>query len=405
MLTFSWGSEMTSLTILGSTGSVGRRTLELVRHFPERFRVEGLVARGSNLDLLIEQIVTHRPRVVGLLDESAAMALARSLPSPRPEILVGSEGIVGVAREPGAQIVVSALVGAAGLLPTLAAIRAGKTVALANKEVLVMAGALMTEAARSSGVGILPVDSEHNAIFQCLEGHDRANVRRVFLTASGGPFVAMPREALITVTPSDALKHPTWRMGAKITIDSATLMNKGLELIEAQWLFHLSLEQLQVLIHPQSIVHALVEYVDGSVIAQMAMPDMGIPILYALTYPERLPCPAPRLDLTQVGSLTFAKPDTEKFRCLRLAQEAAKTGGTAPVVLNAANEVAVAAFLEGWIGFLRIPELIEEALDHHPTRALRSIEECLSLDDEVRRRVASEIGSTAWAATSRAGGV
>ena len=383
---------MTGLTILGSTGSVGRRTLDLVRHFPERFRVEGLVARGSNLDLLIEQVIAHRPKVVGLLEESAAMALARSLPPPRPEILVGLEGISRVAGETEALIVVSALVGAAGLLPTLAAIRARKTIALANKEVLVMAGALMTAAARASGVTILPVDSEHNAIFQCLQGHDREKVRRVILTASGGPFVATPREALATVTPTDALKHPTWQMGAKITIDSATLMNKGLELIEARWLFDLSLEQLQVLIHPQSIVHSLVEYVDGSVIAQLAVPDMGIPILYALTYPDRLECPAPRLDLTAMGPLTFAQPDTGKFPCLKLGREAAKADGTAPVVLNAANEVAVAAFLEGRIGFLRIPELIEEALATHGAQGLESVEQCMAVDQEVRRWTHAAVG-------------
>jgi 1-deoxy-D-xylulose-5-phosphate reductoisomerase len=373
---------------------VGRRTLELVRHFPERFRVEGLVARGSNLDLLREQILIHRPRVVGLFDEAAATDLARTLAPPRPEILVGATGISAVAGATDAAIVVSALVGAAGLLPTLAAIRAGKRVALANKEVLVMAGALMTDAARSSGVTLLPVDSEHNAIFQCLQGHDRGTVRGVFLTASGGPFAATPREALGSVKPADALKHPTWKMGAKITIDSATLMNKGLELIEAQWLFGLSLGQLQVLIHPQSIVHSLVEYVDGSVIAQLAMPDMGIPILYALTYPERLPCPAPRLDLTEVGALTFTRPDTEKFRCLALAREAARAGGTAPVVLNAVNEVAVAAFLDGRVGFLRIPELIEEALTAHPPRAVGSIEECMAVDLEARRWTEAAVEAT-----------
>ncbi len=392
---------MTRLTILGSTGSVGRRTLELVRHFPERFQVEGLAARGSNLDLLIEQILAHRPKVVGLLSESAAEALARTLPSPRPEILVGPDGISRVAGETDAEIVVSALVGAAGLLPTLAAIRAGKAIALANKEVLVMAGALMTAAARSFGVTILPVDSEHNAIFQCLQGHDRERVRRVFLTASGGPFAATPREALARVTPADALRHPTWQMGAKITIDSATLMNKGLELIEARWLFDLSLEQLEVLIHPQSIVHSLVEYVDGSVIAQLAMPDMGIPILYALTYPERLPCPAPSLDLTQVGPLTFAQPDTVKFPCLSLARQAAQAGGTAPVVLNAANEVAVAAFLEGRISFVRIPELIEEALNAHPARGLESVEQCMIVDHEVRGTTGAAVGGSPALAGNR----
>ena len=384
---------MTGLTILGSTGSVGRRTLGLVRHFPERFQVEALVARGSNLDLLREQILTHHPKAVGLFDEASAATLARTLPSPRPEIVVGQEGISRLAGETRAEIVVSALVGAAGLLPTLAAIRAGKTVALANKEVLVMAGALMTAAARGSGVPILPVDSEHSAILQCLQGHDRSRVRRVFLTASGGPFFSTPREALATVTPAEALKHPTWQMGAKITIDSATLMNKGLELIEARWLFDLPLEQLRVLIHPQSIVPSLVEYVDGSVIAQLAMPDMGIPILYALTYPERLPCPAPRLDLADVGSLTFAHPDVGKFRCLTLARSAAEAGGTAPVVLNAANEVAVATFLEERIGFLRIPELIEEALAVHPARRLESVEECIAVDREVRRWTQAMVGA------------
>jgi 1-deoxy-D-xylulose-5-phosphate reductoisomerase len=378
---------MKRLTVLGVTGSVGRRTLELVEHFPDEFRVEGMAARGSNPDLVVELCRRHRPRALALSDPSALDAVARALPSPRPELLAGPAGLVTLAEQVDADVVLSAIVGGAGLLPTMAAIKSGKSIALANKETLVMAGRLMTVAARERGVPLLPVDSEHSAVFQCLEGHNRSEVRRVLLTASGGPFRAMKAEALAKVTVEEALNHPTWRMGAKITVDSATLMNKGLEVIEARWLFDLAPEQVQVVVHPQSIVHSMVEYVDGSVIAQLGVADMGIPILYALTYPQRLRCPAERLDLTRVGPLTFEEPDAERFPCLALARQALLAGGAAPVVLNAANEIAVAAFLEGRIRFTQIPELIAEALARVPAPALDSIDTCVDVDARTRAAV------------------
>jgi 1-deoxy-D-xylulose-5-phosphate reductoisomerase len=347
--------------------------------------VEGLAARGTNPELLHELILRHRPKAVALLDPAAVDALARALPSPRPELLAGPSGLVAVAAETEADVVVSALVGGAGLLPTMAAIKAGKDVALANKETLVMAGSLMTAAARASGTTLLPVDSEHNAIFQCLEGHNRSEVRRILLTASGGPFLHSSKEEVASASPAQALKHPTWKMGAKITIDSATLMNKGLEIIEAHWLFGLAADRIGILIHPQSVVHSMVEYVDGSVIAQMAVADMAIPILYALTYPNRLPCPVPALDLARVGQLTFHELDPDKFPCPGLARQALAHGGSAPAVLNAANEVAVAAFLDGRIRFGQIVTLIAEALERHEPGPLSSVEECLVIDQDTRR--------------------
>jgi 1-deoxy-D-xylulose-5-phosphate reductoisomerase len=375
------------ITVLGATGSIGRRTLELVQSFPDEFSVAGLAARGRDVDLIAELVRKHAPRAVALLDPAAVDRLAERLPAPRPELLAGPEGLAALARDVEADVVVSALVGAAGLVPTMAAIQAGRTVALANKETLVMAGALMTGAARERGVALLPVDSEHSAIFQCLAGHNRSEVHRVLLTASGGPFRDLPAHRLEAVTVEEALRHPTWKMGAKITIDSATLMNKGLEVIEARWLFDLAPEQIQVVVHPQSIVHSMVEYIDGSVIAQLGVADMGVPILYALTYPERRPAPAPRLDLTRVGPLTFFEPDVARFPCLALARRALLAGGAAPVVLNAANEVAVAAFLDRRVRFTAIPVLIERALSELPARRCASIEECVGVDAETRRRV------------------
>jgi 1-deoxy-D-xylulose-5-phosphate reductoisomerase len=375
---------MKRLIVLGVTGSVGRRTLELAEHFPDDFRVEGMAARGSNPALLVELCRRHRPRALALADASVIDTVARALGSPCPELLAGPAGIVTLAGEVEADVVLSAIGGGAGLLPTMAAIKSGKSIALANKETLVMAGTLMTAAARERGVPLLPVDSEHSAVFQCLEGHNRAEVGRVLLTASGGPFRTMKAADLAKVTVEEALNHPTWRMGAKITVDSATLMNKGLEVIEARWLFDLEPDQVQVVVHPQSIVHSMVEYVDGSVIAQLGVADMGIPILYALTYPRRLPCPGERLDLTRVGPLTFEEPDVERFPCLGLARRALLEGGCAPVILNAANEIAVAAFLEGRIRFTQIPELIAEALARVPARALDSIDTCVDVDTRTR---------------------
>ncbi|HSE93446.1 MAG TPA: 1-deoxy-D-xylulose-5-phosphate reductoisomerase [Methylomirabilota bacterium] len=377
---------MKRLTLLGATGSIGLRTLDLVSSFADEFCLAGLAARGSNVELIADLCRKHTPRAVALLDETAVDRLAGLLPSPRPELLAGAPGLVALTRDVEADMVVSALVGGAGLLPTMAAIEAGRPVALANKETLVMAGALMTAAARRRGVPLLPVDSEHSAIFQCLVGHDRGAVHRILLTASGGPFRELPKERFAHVTVEDALRHPTWKMGAKITIDSATLMNKGFEVIEARWLFDLEPHRVQVLVHPQSIVHSMVEYIDGSVIAQLGVPDMGVPILYALTYPERRPAPAPRLDLTRTGPLTFFPPDEARFPCLGLARAALERGGAAPVVLNAANEVAVAAFLERKIGFARIPELIGRALDAMASDACSSIDDCVAIDADARRR-------------------
>ncbi len=383
---------MKTVTVLGATGSIGRRTLDLVAAFPQDFRVGGLAARGSDVDLIAEQIRAHRPTAVALSDRAAVDRLARMLAPPVPELYGGPEGLAALAGEVPADVVVSALVGAAGLVPTLAAIRAGRTIALANKETLVMAGVLMTRAARERGVRLLPVDSEHSAVFQCLAGASPREVRRLVLTASGGPFRGWSRSALDGVTAAQALRHPTWRMGAKITIDSATLMNKGLEVVEAHWLFGVPFEGIDVVVHPQSIVHSMVEFVDRSVLAQLGMPDMGIPILYALTYPDRLPCPAPALDLVQLGALTFEAPDEAAFPCLALARQAGRSGGAAPLVLNAANEVAVAGFLDGRCGFMDIPRLIADALDAHAGGAAADLEACLDLDGTVRRWTESALG-------------
>ena len=376
---------MKTVTLLGGTGSVGLRTLELIAAFPDEFRLGGLAAKGSNVERLADVCRKYSPAAVALTDRGALDRLARALPPPRPELLAGPEGLVALAADVPSDIVVSAIVGGAGLLPTMAAIRAGRPIALANKETLVMAGHLMTAAARARAVPLLPVDAEHSAVFQCLVGHNRSEVHRILLTASGGPFREWETARLRDATVADALRHPTWKMGAKITIDSATLMNKGLEIIEARWLFDVAPEQVQVVIHPQSIVHSMVEYIDGSVIAQLGVADMGTPILYALTYPERRPAPAERLDLVKVGRLTFHEPDYEKFRCLTLARAALDRGGAAPVVLNAANEIAVAAFLDGRIGFEDIAELIESTLERLPLGDVGSIEECVDIDGNARR--------------------
>ncbi len=390
---------MKRVTILGATGSIGLRTLDLVSSFPDDFTVAGLAARGSNVELVADLCRKYAPRAVALLDTDARDRLARLLPAPRPDLLAGVEGLVALAGQVDADVVVSALVGGVGLLPTMAAIEAGRTMALANKETLVMAGRLMTAAARARGVALLPVDSEHSAVFQCLVGHNRGDVHRILLTASGGPFREWPAEKFEDITVEDALKHPTWKMGAKITIDSATLMNKGLEIIEARWLFDVAPDQVQVVVHPQSIVHSMVEYVDGCVLAQLGVADMGIPILYALTYPERRPTPAPRLDLPRVGALTFFEPDPVKFPCLRLARAALEAGGAAPIALNAANELANAAFLDRRIRFVDIPHLIERAVETDGSGAVTSIEDCIEVDARTRRRVETWLGG--WGGVSR----
>jgi 1-deoxy-D-xylulose-5-phosphate reductoisomerase len=377
---------MKALAILGSTGSIGTSTLDIVSGLPEQFRVVALAA-GSNLDRLEGQVRLYRPALVALARESSARELARRLGAAAPEVCWGPDGLRQTAAESGADMVVSAIVGAAGLVPTMAAVLAGKDVALANKESLVMAGELVTREARARGVRILPVDSEHSAIFQCLGGNGAREVRRVVLTASGGPFRTRPRGTFATITPEEALKHPTWSMGKKITIDSATLMNKGLEVIEAHWLFGLPVNQVDVIIHPQSIIHSLVEYVDGSMMAQLGVPDMRVPIQYALTYPERCENAVPRLALDRMAGLTFEPVDREKFPCLDLAYEAASTGGSAPAVLNAANEVAVHQFLARRIGFDEIATVIHKALDAVPGRRLGSTQDVLELDREVRERL------------------
>jgi 1-deoxy-D-xylulose-5-phosphate reductoisomerase len=371
---------MKRLAILGSTGSIGVTTLDVVARFPDRFEVVA-VAAGKNVERLAEQVRRFCPAVVSVGDQAAARALKQQVPAYRGEIVCGVDGLNRVATAPAAQLVVSALVGALGLLPTLRAIEAGKDVALANKEVLVVAGELVTRGARTAGVNLFPLDSEHNAIFQALRGHGRDDVRRIILTASGGPFLNRPLGELETVTRSDALRHPTWRMGDKITIDSATLMNKGLEVIEAHWLFGMAAEQIDVVIHPQSIVHSMVEYIDGSVLAQMGIPDMAIPISYILAYPNRLPLNhLPALDLAQAATLQFAQPDQLKFPCLGLAYRALQAGGTVPAVLNAANEVVVEAFLAGTIRFLAIPRILSAVLDAHAPSAATDLETLLAAD-------------------------
>jgi 1-deoxy-D-xylulose-5-phosphate reductoisomerase len=375
-----------SIALLGATGSVGVSTLALVERFPERFRAVSLAA-GRNLELLAEQVRRHQPELVSVADDACAAELRARLPGYTGRIVAGHDGPLAVATHAGADIVVSALVGALGLEPTLAAIHAGKDVALANKEVLVVAGELVTRAARERGVRLLPVDSEHNAIFQALHGHDRAEVRRLILTASGGPFLRHTAAELAHVTRADALKHPTWKMGPKITIDSATLMNKGLEVIEAHWLFDIEPERIDIVIHPQSIIHSMVEYIDGSVLSQMAVPDMTIPIGYALAYPQRLPLTYLRtLDLPTAGELTFIAPDRGRFPCLDLAYRALRAGGTMPAVLNAANEIAVERFLAEEIGYRDIPAVVAAVMDAHTPAPAADLATLLGADRWARER-------------------
>jgi 1-deoxy-D-xylulose-5-phosphate reductoisomerase len=371
---------MKRLAILGSTGSIGQSTLAVVAEHPNEFAVAGLAA-GQNVKVLAEQIRQFRPARVSVQDETVAAALRELVPREgAPEILWGQAGAREVAVASGADLVVSAMVGAVGLEPTLAAIHAGLPVALANKETLVAAGSLVMAAARERGVPIIPVDSEHSAIFQALHGQRREDVRQLWLTASGGPFRTWDLERLGGATAAQALKHPNWSMGPKITIDSATMMNKALEVIEASVLFGLPVDQVGVYIHPQSIIHSLVEFVDGSVIAQLGVPDMRLPIAYALTYPRRRPLNSPRLDLCQVGCLTFEAPDMTRFPGLALGYAAARAGGTMPAVLNAANEMAVAAFLSGRLGFMDIPKTVEATMEAHQPQPLESLEQVLAVN-------------------------
>jgi 1-deoxy-D-xylulose-5-phosphate reductoisomerase len=383
---------MKRLIVLGSTGSIGTNALDLAARYPERFNVAGLTA-GSNDVKLEQQIRRFRPAVAALRDEAAADRLRRRCAGLPTKILSGEEGVRRVAGSPEGDLVISAIVGAAGLLPTVAALQAGKDVALSNKETLVMAGGWIREEARRRKAAIFPVDSEHSAIFQAMQGHRREDVKRVILTASGGPFLNLPAGRRRTVRPAQALRHPIWRMGAKITIDSATLMNKGLEVIEARWLFDLEPDRIGVLIHPQGVVHSMVEYKDGSVLAQMGIADMRLPLSYAMNYPERLPLPFPSLDLARMEKLSFRRPSLRQFPCLGYAYEAIRMGGTLPAVLNAANEEAVAAFLSKRIGFLGIPRAIRRTLEDHTVRPIRDIQDVLEADRWARERASNYISA------------
>lgn len=367
------------ISILGSTGSIGANALDVIKDHPDRFEVVGL-AEGHDVDLLARQIDAFKPRLVSVRDEQSANKLREKLSGFIPEITFGIKGAGEVASMPEAEVVVSAIVGAAGLLPTIEAVKKGKTIALANKETMVAGGELVTGLAEKSGATILPVDSEHSAIFQSLAGHRKEDVSRLILTASGGPFLKLSPKDMAGVTKDEALNHPRWTMGAKITIDSATLMNKGLEVIEARWLFGFEPDKIEVLVHPQSIVHSLVEYKDGCVVAELGMPDMRAPIAYALSYPERVETKVEKLNLSQIGTLTFEPPDFEKFPSLGLAYEAIRAGRTYPVVLNAANEIAVEAFLEEKIKFTDISGLARQTMDRHEGVNCKSIEEILEAD-------------------------
>jgi 1-deoxy-D-xylulose-5-phosphate reductoisomerase len=381
------------ISILGSTGSIGTSTLAVVEKFPERFQVVAL-AGGNNSELLEAQVRKFRPSLVAIAGERAAEDLRqRCADLKKVRILAGIEGMIQVAAAEEADITVSSIVGTAGLVPTMAAVRAGKDIALANKEVLVTAGELVMEECRQRNVRLFPVDSEHSAIFQSLQAGERKDVRRLILTASGGPFRDHSKDELGKVTLSQALKHPNWSMGKKITIDSATLMNKGLEVIEAHWLFGMRPEQIGVLVHPQSIVHSLVEFQDGSVIAQLGMPDMKGPIAYALSFPDRLPDVSPGLDLAAIASLTFREPDLELFPCLGYAYDAIRAGGSMPAVLSAANEVAVKHFLEERIGYTDIAKVIRATMEAHTPVRFRTVEEALKADLWARAEAERIIGA------------
>jgi 1-deoxy-D-xylulose-5-phosphate reductoisomerase len=389
------------LTLLGSTGSIGTNTLAVVRQNPDLFEIHGLVA-GRNIELLASQILEFRPGVVVLADEDALNRLRfhlAELPLARrklPELGVGSKDAAAAATAAETEFVMSAIVGVAGLEATYEAIRKQKRVGLANKEVLVASGRLVMEAARTSGAELIPVDSEHNGAHQCFRAGERGEVTRLFLTASGGPFRETPSDVLWQVTPEQALQHPTWKMGRRITIDSATMMNKGFEVIEACWLFNLQTPQVEVVVHPQSSIHAMVEYNDGSLIAQISATDMRMPIQYALTYPARLKAPVPRLDWTKPRTWDFSTPDLEKFKLLKLAYQAQERGGSATCTLNAADEVAVEAFLEGRLSFPGIAAVVEETLQRQSTTEPATIEEVLAIDTasrETARRVISEMRS------------
>lgn len=377
---------MKNISILGSTGSIGTSTIKVIKTNPDRYRIVGLSA-GNNIALIRQQIEEFRPLAVAVSQSDQAKFLRSSLSDEiKTRIYWGEEGYKQIAVLDEADIVVSAMSGAAGLIPTYEAILKEKDIALANKETMVMAGAIIMGLAEQKGISILPVDSEHSAVFQCMQGHNRADLKRIILTASGGPFRDFTLSQLENITPAMALKHPNWEMGKKITIDSATLMNKGLEIIEAKWLFNLSLSQIDVLVHPESIIHSMVEYNDGSVIAQMGVPDMITPISYALSYPEHIKTDLPRLRLETIKGLHFYEPDPGKFRCLTLAVDALKAGESMPAVMNGANEIAVASFLKEEITFLQIPTIIERTMGEHSLIKVDSIETVKEADAWARAK-------------------
>ncbi|MBX9630314.1 MAG: 1-deoxy-D-xylulose-5-phosphate reductoisomerase [Burkholderiales bacterium] len=404
---------MHGVAILGSTGSIGRNTLDVIARHPDRFRAVALSAQRQ-VDVLFDQCIAHRPDLAAVVDETAATRLRERLAqagSPT-RVVAGGAGLEAVATAEGAQSVMAAIVGAAGLRPALAAATAGKRILLANKEALVMAGAVFMDAVRRGGATLLPIDSEHNAVFQALpRGYagdlPAAGVRRILLTASGGPFRTLPLEQFAAVTPDQACAHPNWVMGRKISVDSATMMNKGLEVIEAHWLFNAPPSAIEVVIHPQSVVHSMVEYVDGSVIAQLGNPDMRTPIAHALAFPERIESGSTRLELAAVAALSFEAPDPERFPCVGLAYRALEQGGAAPVALNAANEVAVARFLDGGLGFDRIPALVEAVLARTPSAAVHDLDDVLEVDAGARRAAAAWLdknNAVRAAPAARAGG-
>ena len=375
-----------NICLLGSTGYIGVNSLKVIKGNPDRYRIVALGA-GRNIDLLLNQIKEFKPRSAAVIDSDLAKELKIRLNNAtNTEILYGTGGYIEIATLSDVNMTIAAMTGSSGLLPTFSAIAAGKDVALANKETLLIAGSLLMNESKKGGANIFPIDSEHSAIQQSIQGHRREDLKRIILTGSGGPFKDFSIERLSKVTPKEALKHPKWRMGRKISIDSATMMNKGVEAIEAKWLFNVEMDQIEILLHPQSIIHSMVEYMDGSIIAQLAAPDMKIPISYALSYPRHLKVELPSLDLVDIGKLSFEKPDKKRFRCLDLSLAAGKIGGSMPAVLNGANEVAVSAFLEGKIGFLQIPQVIEKTMEKHETFPLDSIDEAVEADQWAQSR-------------------
>jgi 1-deoxy-D-xylulose-5-phosphate reductoisomerase len=377
---------MKNVVLLGSTGSIGTSTVKVAEDLPDRIRLVGLAA-GNNAELLLEQARKHRPEAISINHSEKARDLGKFF-GAATQVYSGDEGLIKLATLPAADIVLIAIVGTAGLKPALAAIRAGKDIAVASKEILVMAGEIVMSEARKHGVRVLAVDSEHSAIFQCLDGKPSSSVRKLWLTASGGPFRNTPKEEFPNITVERALKHPSWVMGKKITIDSATLFNKGLEMIEARWLFDIGMERVGVLVHPQSIVHSMVEFVDGALLAQLSTPDMCLPIQYALTYPDRAPSERVQTNFAKLGNLTFEEPDAERFPALKLARRAGEVGGTLPAVLNAANEVAVEAFVNRKINFPQITEIVRRTMDAHKVVSHPTLEQILEADAWARREAA-----------------